>query len=140
MKLKKYLKIAITVFIMALFAATWSACAGKNLKIGPYYAEYGKPFSVPVFEGETNIKDSDGYTVDISSGRFYVDSTENYTIEVKSGSKTYSGEIIVVTAEIPVISLSFDVKYGKVNTEVALPEAVAYVGDDEIPVSEGVKP
>lgn len=139
MKLKKYLKIAITVFIMALFAATWSACAGKNLKIGPYYAEYGKPFSVPVFEGETNIKDSDGYTVDISSGRFYVVSTENYTIEVKSGSKTYSGEIIVVTAEIPVISLSFDVKYGKVNTEVALPEAVAYVGDDEIPVSMSMK-
>lgn len=68
MKIGKYLKIAITVVIMALLAATWAACSEKDLKIGPYYAEYGKPFSVPVFDGETTVKDAEGYSVDISSG------------------------------------------------------------------------
>ena len=139
MKIGKYLKIAITVVIMALLAATWAACSEKDLKIGPYYAEYGKPFSVPVFDGETTVKDAEGYSVDISSGRFYVDSTENYAIEVKSGGKTYSGEIIVITDEIPVISLSFDIKYGKVNTPVALPEVSAYVGDRAVSASMSMK-
>ena len=139
MKIGKYLKITITVLIMSLFATMWVACSEKDLKIGPYYAEYGKPFSVPVFDGETTVKDAEGYSVDISNGRFYVDSTENYTIEVKSGGATYSGEIIVITDEIPVISLSFDIKYGKVNTQVALPEVTAYVGNREVSATMSMK-
>ena len=61
MKIGKYLKITITVLIMSLFATMWVACSEKDLKIGPYYAEYGKPFSVPVFDGETTVKDAEGY-------------------------------------------------------------------------------
>ena len=111
MKIKKLLKIAVTVLTAALLACALAACADKeSLKIGPYYAEYGKAFAVPAFDGTTTVKDADGYTVDISSGRFFVASTKNYSMEVKSGGKTYTGEIIVISDEIPVINLSFDIK------------------------------
>ena len=123
--------IAVSLLSIIAFVASCSNNASNNI-IGPYYAEYGQVFVVPQFEGETTVNDSLGNRVAIKNGRFYVESTSNYSISVKIGSTVYSGNIIVSTEGIPVISADFDIRYALVNTNVSLPEVKAFVGGTSV--------
>ena len=153
MKLKKLLITVLGLSATLVFALAFYGCSKNSSLIGPYYAEYGQLFILPSFDGQTTVKDSENSMVDISSGRFYVDQLGNYSIEVKKNGKTAKGEIVVITRDIPIISTSFDIKYGQVNTAVELPETKAFVngkpvetkgimkkGDKSVDISDGFVP
>ena len=140
--------------LLLLCLAVSSLAAGCNMdtdrEIGPYYAEYGQVFVLPDFAGDPIVKDADGNTVAVTDGRFTVDRKDDYSLEVRIGKTTYRGKIIVQCVGIPQLTVSQELLYGTVNTEVVLPTAIAVVdgetvgvsakltqGETEIPVNEG---
>lgn len=136
MKGKKF--VWLLGLLLLCFAVTLGAAACKKdtvEEIGPYYAEYGQVFVLPDFAGESIVKDADGVAVTVTDGRFTVTRKDDYSLEVRVGRTTYRGKIIVQCVGVPQLTVSKDLVYGTINSEVVLPTATAVADDETVDVS-----
>ena len=136
--MKKRNKIIIllsSILLCVCLLVGFAGCADKGEYEDVYYAVYGEWFTLPEND-KVEVFYSDGRQATVEGNKVFIDDDEDFRIVFGSGLNKTESSLKVNVGKKPALYVSKNLVYGTVNTEVALPKAVAHDGVNELPVTK----